>query len=390
MISVDEALDAVLNLVAPLKSEDVPLRAVNGRVLSRPVTAQRNQPPFAASSMDGYALRRAEVEPDAMFKVVGEAAAGHGYAGTLRAGQAVRIFTGAPVPDGADFVVIQEDVTRRGDLITLGHRIDKKDNIRPAGGDFRLGDKLTAPRRLRPADVALLAAMNVASVPVTRKPIIAILATGDELVQPGEDPGPDEIIASNSYGLAAMFEDAGAEVRMLPIARDTVASLKQAFALAHGADLIVTIGGASVGDHDLIAPVAAELGMEQAFYKVAMRPGKPLMAGKIAGAAMIGLPGNPVSAMVCGAIFVLPMLRRMLGLSNVHAPLHSAPLGREIGANGPRAHYMRANLRDGALYPDDQQDSSLLSVLAQADALMIRPPQDPARNAGEIQQYILT
>ncbi len=390
MISVDEALDAVLNLVAPLKSEDVPLRAVNGRVLSRPVTAQRNQPPFAASSMDGYALRRAEVEPDAMFKVVGEAAAGHGYAGTLRAGQAVRIFTGAPVPDGADFVVIQEDVTRRGNLITLGHRIDKKDNIRPAGGDFRLGDELTAPRRLRPADVALLAAMNVASVPVTRKPIIAILATGDELVQPGEDPGPDQIIASNSYGLAAMLEDAGAEVRMLPIARDTVASLKQAFALAHGADLIVTIGGASVGDHDLIAPVAAELGMEQAFYKVAMRPGKPLMAGKIAGAAMIGLPGNPVSAMVCGAIFVLPMLRRMLGLSNVHAPLHSAPLGREIGANGPRAHYMRANLRDGALYPDDQQDSSLLSVLAQADALMIRPPQDPARNAGEIQQYILT
>ncbi|UWR32053.1 molybdopterin molybdotransferase MoeA [Sulfitobacter sp. W027] len=389
MISVDEALDAVLNLVAPLKSEDVPLRAVNGRVLSRPVTAQRNQPPFAASSMDGYALRRAEVEPDAMFKVVGEAAAGHGYAGTLRAGQAVRIFTGAPVPDGADFVVIQEDVTRRGDLITLGHRIDKKDNIRPAGGDFRLGDELTAPRRLRPADVALLAAMNVASVPVTRKPIIAILATGDELVQPGEDPGPDQIIASNSYGLAAMLEDAGAEVRMLPIARDTVASLKQAFALAHGADLIVTIGGASVGDHDLIAPVAAELGMEQAFYKVAMRPGKPLMAGKIAGATMIGLPGNPVSAMVCGAIFVLPMLRRMLGLSNVHAPLHSAPLGREIGANGPRAHYMRANLRDGALYPDDQQDSSLLSVLAQADALMIRPPQDPARNAGEIQQYIL-
>lgn len=389
MISVDEALDAVLNLVAPLKSEDVPLRAVNGRVLSRPVTAQRNQPPFAASSMDGYALRRAEVEPDAMFKVVGEAAAGHGYAGTLRAGQAVRIFTGAPVPDGADFVVIQEDVTRRGNLITLGHRIDKKDNIRPAGGDFRLGDELTAPRRLRPADVALLAAMNVASVPVTRKPIIAILATGDELVQPGEDPGPDQIIASNSYGLAAMLEDAGAEVRMLPIARDTVASLKQAFALAHGADLIVTIGGASVGDHDLIAPVAAELGMEQAFYKVAMRPGKPLMAGKIAGAAMIGLPGNPVSAMVCGAIFVLPMLRRMLGVSNVHAPLHSAPLGREIGANGPRAHYMRANLRDGALFPDDRQDSSLLSVLAQADALMIRPPQDPARNAGEIQQYIL-
>lgn len=389
MISVDEALAAVLNLVAPLETEDVPLRVANGRVLSKPVTAQRSQPPFAASSMDGYALRRAEVEPDAMFKVVGEAAAGHGYEGTLRAGQTVRIFTGAPVPEGADFVVIQEDVTRRGNLITLGHHIDAKDNIRPAGGDFTVGEKLSAPRSLRPADAALLAAMNVPNVPVTRKPVIAILATGDELVQPGEDPSPDQIIASNSYGLAAMFEDAGAEVRMLPIARDTTASLKQAFSLAKGADLLVTIGGASVGDHDLIAPVAAELGMEQAFYKVAMRPGKPLMAGKLGNLAMIGLPGNPVSAMVCGAIFVLPMLRRMLGLTQVHAPICAAPLGRDIGPNGPRAHYMRARLRDGMLYPDDRQDSSLLSVLAQADALMIRPPHDPARNAKDLQPYIL-
>lgn len=389
MISVEAAMDAVLALVTPLQTEEVALRAANGRVLSRPVMARRSQPPFDASSMDGYALRRAEVEPDAMFKVVGEAAAGHGYAGTIRAGQAVRIFTGAPVPDGADFIVIQEDVTRRGNLITLSHRVDDKDNIRPAGGDFKQGEELSAPRLLGPADVALLAAMNLAKVPVTRKPVIAILGTGDELVQPGESPGPDQIIASNTYGLAAMFEDAGAEVRMLPIARDTAASLKQAFALAHGADLIVTIGGASVGDHDLIAPVAAELGMEQAFYKVAMRPGKPLMAGKIGDSAMIGLPGNPVSAMVCGAIFVLPMLRRMLGLNEVHAPLRAAPLGRGIGANGPRAHYMRAKLRDGALYPDDRQDSSLLSVLAQADALMIRPPLDPARDSGDIQRYIL-
>ncbi|MFG6582847.1 gephyrin-like molybdotransferase Glp [Sulfitobacter sp. 1A12779] len=389
MISVEAALEAVLNLVAPLETDEVALRAAHGRVLSQPVRAQRSQPPFAASSMDGYALRRAEVEPDAMFKVVGEAAAGHSYAGKLRAGQAVRIFTGAPVPEGADFVVIQEDVTRRGDLITLGHSIDDKNNIRPAGGDFTEGEDLTAPRVLRPADVALLAAMNVAQVPVTRKPIIAILATGDELVQPGESPGPDQISASNSYGLAAMFEEAGAEVRMLPIAGDTTASLKQAFALARGADLIVTIGGASVGDHDLIAPVAAELGMEQSFYKVAMRPGKPLMAAKIGDAAMIGLPGNPVSAMVCGAIFVLPMLRRMLGLTEVHAAMHEAPLGHEIGPNGPRAHYMRAHLRDGALHPDDRQDSSLLSVLAQADALMIRPPNEPARKAGDLQKYIL-
>lgn len=388
MISVAQALDAVLSLVAPLSVENVPLRAANGRVLARALTAQRTQPPFAASSMDGYALRRAEVEPDAMFKVVGESAAGHRYEGTLRAGQAVRIFTGAPVPQGADFVVIQEDVTRHGDLITLGHKIGQKDNIRPAGGDFSAGDSLSAPRLLRPADIALLAAMNHATIPVTRKPIVAILATGDELVQPGEEPGPDQIIASNSYGLAAMLENAGAEARLLPIARDTEASLRQAFALAKGADLIVTIGGASVGDHDLVAPVAAELGLEQSFYKVAMRPGKPLMAGKFGDAAMIGLPGNPVSAMVCGAVFVLPMVRRLLGLAETTVEELEAPLGRDIGENGPRAHYMRANLQDGSIYPDDRQDSSLLSVLATADALMIRPPHDPARAAGDLQRYI--
>lgn len=388
MISVDAALEAVLNLVSPLDPEDVPLRAANGRVLARALTAQRTQPPFAASSMDGYALRRAEVEPDAMFKVIGEAAAGHRYDGTVRAGQAVRIFTGAPLPEGADFVVIQEDVTRRGNLITLGHKIGDKDNIRPAGGDFHAGDSLSAPRQLRPADIALLAAMNHAQIPVTRKPVVAILATGDELVQPGEVPGADQIIASNSYGLAAMVENEGAEARLLPIARDNEASLRQAFGLARGADLIVTIGGASVGDHDLVASVAAELGLEQSFYKVAMRPGKPLMAGRLDGAAMIGLPGNPVSAMVCGAIFVLPMLRRMLGLAQTQAPEFQAPLGRDIGANGPRAHYMRANLRNGVIFPDDRQDSSLLSVLSSADALMVRDPHDPPRSAGETQRYI--
>ena len=185
-----------------------------------------------------------------------------------------------------------------------------------------------------------------------------------------------------------MVENEGAEARLLPIARDNEASLRQAFGLARGADLIVTIGGASVGDHDLVASVAAELGLEQSFYKVAMRPGKPLMAGRLDGAAMIGLPGNPVSAMVCGAIFVLPMLRRMLGLAQTQAPEFQAPLGRDIGANGPRAHYMRANLRNGVIFPDDRQDSSLLSVLSSADALMVRDPHDPPRSAGEMQRYI--
>lgn len=388
MISVEDALDRLLALVSPLGSEDVPLRLAAGRVLARDASASRTQPPFSASSMDGYALRRAEVEPDAMFKVIGEAAAGRRFTGTVKAGQAVRIFTGAPVPDGADFVVIQEDTTRRGDLITLGHDIAEKDNIRPAGGDFTAGDTVAAPQLLRPADIALLAAMNIAQVPVTRKPRLAIVATGDELVQPGEEPGEDQIVASNSYGLAAMFEAMGAEVRLLPIARDTAASLKQAFGLARGADLIVTIGGASVGDHDLVAPVAAELGMEQAFYKVAMRPGKPLMAGRIGDAAMIGLPGNPVSAMICGKVFVAPVLRRMLGLGDAPSPMQDAILGADLPANGPRAHYMRAHLRDGAVQPDTRQDSSLLSVLAEAAVLLVRPVDDPPRSAGDTVRVI--
>lgn len=388
MITVEAALEAVLALVEPLPAQEVPLRAAAGRVLAHDLAAKRTQPPFAASSMDGYAVRADEVEPDALFKVVGEAAAGHGFEGTLRPGQAARIFTGAPVPDGADFVVIQEDVTRRGDLITLGHKICPKNNIRPAGGDFSAGDLLKGPRVLRPVDIALLASMNHGVVPVTRKPVVAILATGDELVQPGEDPGPDQIVASNSYGLAALLEDAGAEVRMLPIARDTTASLMQAFRLAQGADLIVTIGGASVGDHDLVAGVAADIGMEQAFYKVAMRPGKPLMAGRIGPAAMVGLPGNPVSAMVCGVVFVLPMIRRMLGLSTLHAPLMQASLDCDIPANGPRTHYMRANVVDGRITPADSQDSSLLGVLSDANALLVRPVDDPAQPAGATGLYI--
>jgi len=317
MIPVDQALEHLFALVKPLQPELVPLRRAAGRVLIQDVTAARTQPPFAASSMDGYALRRAEVEPDAMFKVVGEAAAGHRFEGSVKAGQAVRIFTGAPVPEDTDFVVIQEDVTRKGDLITLGHAIGTKDNIRPAGGDFTAGQKMTAPKRLRPADIALLAAMNIAQVPVTRKPSVAILATGDELVQPGER--------------------------------------------------------ASVGDHDLVAPVAAQIGMEQSFYKVAMRPGKPLMAGRLGDAAMIGLPGNPVSALVCGQVFVVPMVRKMLGLGAAAAPRRMLPLGVALPANGPRDHYMRAMIRDGMVYPDTRQDSSLLSVLAAADVLMVRP-----------------
>jgi molybdopterin molybdotransferase len=384
MIPVSQALEALFDLVSPLDIELIPLRDANNRVLAETQFATRTQPPFAASSMDGYAVKSAEVEDDTMFKVIGESAAGHAWIGTVGAGQAVRIFTGAPVPKGADFVVIQEDVTRRGDLITLSRDISPKTNIRPAGVDFMQGDPLSAPRILQPADIALLASMNIAQVPVFRRPKIALISTGDELVMPGQTPEPDQIIASNTFGLAAMLENIGAQARILPIARDNVSSLRAAFGLAKGADLVITIGGASVGDHDLVAPVAAELGMEQSFYKVAMRPGKPLMAGRLGDMAMVGLPGNPVSAMVCGTVFVAPMIRAMLGLGKSAAPQRSIPLTAPIGANGPREHYMRGFADATGARSADQQDSSLLSVLSQSNILIVRPPNDPARDIGEI------
>lgn len=384
MITVEQALDRIFALTQVMPVEHVPLAQAAGRVLAQDVTARRDQPPFAASSMDGYAV----IDGAQTYDVIGESSAGHRFDGALSAGQAVRIFTGAPVPQGADRVIIQEDVTRNGDQITLNPSPDTTRYIRPQGFDFSSNSVMPAPRRLRPVDLALLAAMNVALVPVFRKPVVALIATGDELVMPGETPNQDQIIASNCFGLAAMIEETGGQVRMLPIARDTMASLETAFELALGADLIVTIGGASVGDHDLVAPVAEKLGMERAFYKIAMRPGKPLMAGNLEGAAMIGLPGNPVSSMVCGAVFVLPMLRAMLGLGQAPAPRRSAQLAQDIPANGPREHYMRACLTDHGIRPFDRQDSALLSVLSDANALLVRPVRDPARAAGDTVDYI--
>src|SRR6056297_3414589 len=388
MISVDEALDHLFALVSPLETETVQLSEAGGRVLATDAVARRDQPPFAASAMDGYAARKDEVRPGATLTVIGEAAAGHGFAGPVGPGQCVRIFTGAPVPEGADHVVIQEDVTRTGDTITIGPDAGDNSHVRPAGGDFRIGDRLSAPRRLSAQDVALLAAMNIPQVEVTRRPAVALISTGDELVMPGEVPGPDQIIASNTFGLKTMLDHMGARPRILPIARDTRASLETAFDLAQGADLIVTIGGASVGDHDLVGDVAAGLGMERSFYKVAMRPGKPLMAGRMGDAVLLGLPGNPVSAMVCGHVFMAPMIRVMLGLGAHRATRKTARLAHDIGAGGPREHYMRAELRDGLIIPEPRQDSALLSVLAHANVLMIRPAGDGPRQKGEEVDYI--
>jgi len=389
MISVDEALDRLLSLVGRLEADTVPLAEAGGRVLAADAVARRDQPPFSASAMDGYALRSAGTASGAEFEVIGESAAGRRFDGLVGPGQAVRIFTGAPVPEGADHVVIQENVTRTGDRIRLTGDIGENRHIRAAGSDFRAGDRLSAPRRLSPADVALLAAMNIPDVTVIRKPVVALISTGDELVMPGEDPGSDQIIASNTFGLKAMLDTLGASPRILPVAGDSRASLETAFGLAEGADLVVTIGGASVGDHDLVGDVAAGLGLKRAFYKVAMRPGKPLLAGRLAAAAMLGLPGNPVSALVCGHVFLAPMIRAMLGLGKSAAPRRTARLAHDLPRGGPREHYMRAQVTaDGLITPEPRQDSALLSVLANANALMIRPAGDAPRESGGTIEYI--
>ena len=386
MISVAEALAQLFSLVRPMEIEEVPLVSASGRTLARAVSARRSQPPFPSSAMDGYAV--ADAAPGRTLKVIGESAAGHRFDGTVSAGQAVRIFTGAPVPDGATRVVIQEDVTRENDRIILGDRLDEGTNIRPAGTDFAENARFDAPKTLTPFDIALLASMNVDRVPVARKPQVALISTGDELVMPGEMPGPDQIIVSNTFGLHALLSAHGAAPRILPIARDDRASLRHAFSLIDDADLVITIGGASVGDHDLVAPVAEELGIERAFHKVAMRPGKPLMSGLLGETMMIGLPGNPVSAMVCGQVFVLPVIRAMLGLPAQAAPRRSAPLAEPLPANGGREHYMRAVLDEDGLRAATRQDSSLLSVLSGANALLVRPVDDPAREVGERVDYL--
>ncbi|MGR3371101.1 MAG: molybdopterin molybdotransferase MoeA [Sagittula sp.] len=386
MISVAEALAQLFSLVRPMEIEEVPLVSASGRTLARAVSARRSQPPFPSSAMDGYAVT--DAAPGMTLNVIGESAAGHRFDGTVAAGQAVRIFTGAPVPDGATRVVIQEDVTRDGDRITLGDRLNEGTNIRPAGTDFAENTRFDAPKTLSPFDIALLASMNVDRVPVARKPQVALISTGDELVMPGETPGPDQIIVSNTFGLHALLSAHGAAPRILPIARDDRASLRHAFSLIDDADLVITIGGASVGDHDLVAPVAEELGMERAFHKVAMRPGKPLMSGRLGETMMIGLPGNPVSAMVCGQVFVLPVIRAMLGLPAQAAPRRSAPLAEPLPANGGREHYMRAVLDEDGLRAETRQDSSLLSVLSGANALLVRPVDDPAREVGERVDYL--
>ncbi|MEM1266967.1 MAG: gephyrin-like molybdotransferase Glp [Pseudomonadota bacterium] len=383
MLSVEEARARILALARQMPSETVTLRAAAGRVLAEDVFAARASPPFPASAMDGYAVRSADVAAGARLRVIGSAPAGAAFEGAVGAGEAVRIFTGAPVPHGADRILIQEDATASGAEITVGDRPDPGPYVRPAGNDFHENACLAAPRRLSPADLALAAAMNAPSLRVRRQPIVAIVPTGDELVVPGSAPRDDQILSANGYGLAALLEAAGALARLLPIAPDTTEGLARVLALGADADVIVTLGGASVGDHDLVQKTALDGGLDLSFYKIAMRPGKPLMAGHFGRAALIGLPGNPVSSMVCGRVFVAPLISAMLGLDPADPP-RPATLAAPIGPNGPRAHFMRAR-RDarGRVDVFSRQDSALLSVLQKADCLVLRDPNAPGAEAGE-------
>ena len=389
MISVSEALKNILALGQQLGSEQVELKNAVGRILTEAVVANRDQPPFSASVMDGYAIRSKDLEKGiSSWRVIGESGAGHGFVDQVKAEETTRIFTGAPMPAGTDQVIIQENVKKNDQTITLINQSNLEKFVRAIGCDFSSGFRLDAPRRLTSRDVALMAAMNSPLVWVTKKPEVVIIGTGDELVQPGEIPNDDQIIASNTYGLAAMMQLVGANPRMLPIAKDRLSSLAQVFSLIGDADLVVTVGGASVGDYDLVSEATEDYGITKSFYKVLMRPGKPLMAGHLKDIPIIGLPGNPVSAMVCGEIFLVPLIKKMLGLPAVARLRNIAPIGHDLPQNGPREHYMRAKITDGTVYTNDLQDSSLLSVLVAADALVIRPENDGPLSKGSNIEYI--
>lgn len=390
MISVEEALRRVVEAFSPLAVEQVGLAEGFGRVLAEDVIARITQPPKAVSAMDGYAVRASDVQKvPVTLRCVGAASAGVAYDGRLGPGQAIRIFTGAPVPAGTDAIVIQEDTKSEGDRVVVLEAPQPGRYIRPAGLDFQRGEVgITAGRRLGPRDIALAAAMNVPWLSVRRKPRVAILATGNEIVMPGDPLGPDQIVSSNALALAAAIVAWGGEPLNLGIAKDTKESLQALAAGARGADLLITTGGASVGEHDLVQSALGERGLMVDFWQIAMRPGKPLIFGRLGDTPLLGLPGNPVSSMVCAIVYLKPVLERMLGLAVVERPQATARLGRDIGANDRRQDYLRSRLeraRDGELVvtPFDVQDSSMLSRLAQADCLVIRPPLAPAAKAND-------
>ena len=398
MISVEEALGRILAGLAPrapTAAEDVLLSDGLGRVLAEDVRARVTQPPAAMSAMDGWAVRAADVATvPAILRRIGAVPAGARFEGTVGAGETVRIFTGAPLPDGADTIVIQEDADQDGDRVVVREGAPAGTYVRPAGLDFVAGAiGLTAGRRLSARDIGLAAAMNHPWLRVRRRPRVAILATGDEIVRPGDPIGPNQIVSSNALALSALITAVGGDPIMLGIAPDESAALRRMAAGAQGADLLVTTGGASVGEHDLVRSGLAPDGLELDFWSIAMRPGKPLMFGRLGTVPLLGLPGNPVTSLVCALVFLKPALETLLGLARAREPRQTAVLASDLKANDRRQDYLRARFEGDAgdgrrVAPFAKQDSSMLSPLAQADCLIVRPPNAPALAAGSAVEII--
>lgn len=395
---VADALQRTLLGVMPLGPEQVGVRFALGRTLAHALTASLTHPPFDSSSMDGYAVRSADTaDPATALKVIGESAAGWPFGGTVGHGEAVRIFTGAMVPDGADAVIIQENVTRDKDRVFATASVRPGDNVRPRGFDFHEGDTVFARGRMLTArDLLFAAAAGHAMLAVTKKPLVAILATGDELVEPSDRPAAGQVVASNSYGLAAMIEGAGGTVKLLGIAQDNPEDLAVKIKDAENADILVTIGGASVGDHDLVRPALEAAGVTLHFHSIAMRPGKPTFFGTRQGLhstqRVVGVPGNPLSAMIVGRVFLVPLIAALLGRT-ADPQMIRAELTTPIAANGPRKHYMRALLDSSQpvaqVKPLPNQDSSLVSALAAANSLIVVPPHAPRLEPGALVDVML-
>lgn len=390
LMPVAEALRLVLADAKPLPAEVVALDQATGRVLTLDVAALRTQPPTAVSAMDGYAVRASDVaKVPSTLTVIGEVAAGHPFVRQVAAGQAARIFTGGVMPDGSDTVVIQELTSREGDLVTVQKATPKGRNVRGQGIDFSQGEVLLRKgRRLSDRDVMLAAAMNHPRLSVHRKPKVAVLGTGDELVPPGGAPKPGEIVYSNGFALASMARAEGAEIHDLGIANDRVEDITQAIKRARDwrADILVTSGGASVGEHDLVQRALAAEGLDLSFWRVALRPGRPMMHGRIGAMQVLGVPGNPVSSYVCAFLFLVPLIKRLSGREDLRPNPEWATLGCDLPANDERADYLRATLEPGpdgpVATPLPVQDSSLMAPLAKADCLVIREPRAPAAPAG--------
>lgn len=392
LLPVAEAQARLLDSAAPIhRVESVSLDMAEGRVLAKDLTARLTQPPFDASAMDGYALRFDDAAmPNSELQVIGASAAGHAFDGSVGKGESVRIFTGAPVPTGADSVLLQEDAVRLdGDRIKTSYPLRKGQHIRPRGQDFLEGEAVLSTGTVMDfSRLTVAAAMNHPSLDVYRRPLVAILATGDELVTPGNEPGPSQIIASNTFGIAALARNAGAHVLDLGIVADDSEEITAAIGRAQvaKADIIVTLGGASVGDHDLVQATMISAGMKLDFWRIAMRPGKPLMVGSLGDMHVLGLPGNPVSSLVCGLLFLEPLIRKLAFLP----PVKREGIARAavpFAANDQRQDYVRATLtkaHDGAWLaePFSKQDSSMMKVFSHADCLVVRPPHAPQLEVG--------